>query len=90
TEMINRKDEFTEAFDVIKESTGKSDINQIVQDFIEAEENNFGTFLSIGEILDTNEKIRAKIRELRQANVRMEEKNLDTLAEAAINHQNSQ
>ncbi|KAH9503182.1 hypothetical protein Btru_070172 [Bulinus truncatus] len=90
TEMVNRKDEFTAAFDHIKESTGKSDINQIVQDFIEAEEDNFSTFLSIGEVLDENERIRARIRELRNENVGMEEKNLDTLAETAINNQASQ
>ncbi|CAL1543912.1 unnamed protein product, partial [Lymnaea stagnalis] len=69
TEMIARKDEFTVAFDTIKEATGKDDINQIVEDFIEAEEDNFQTFLGIGEILDENEALRSKIRDLRNENV---------------------
>ena len=47
--MVHAKDEFALAFDKIKEATGKSDLNKIVSDFIEAEEDNFCLFLSIGK-----------------------------------------
>ncbi|BFZ04343.1 hypothetical protein BsWGS_07382 [Bradybaena similaris] len=79
TETLNRKDSFSEAFDVITEAIGKYDLNQIVQDFIEAEEDNFITFLNIGEILDDNEDVRSQIRNLRRENVTMEERDIGTL-----------
>ncbi|XP_059169301.1 coiled-coil domain-containing protein 63-like [Physella acuta] len=90
TEMLSKKDNFTQAFDTIKEATGKDDINQIVEDFIEAEEDNFSTFLGIGEILDENERLRSKIRDLRNENVSMEENNLETLADTAVNNLETQ
>ncbi|CAG5124046.1 unnamed protein product, partial [Candidula unifasciata] len=76
TELFNKKDNYAEAFDAIRASTGKEDLNQIVQDFIEAEEDNFITFLNIGEILDENENIRSQIRNLRRENVAMEERDI--------------
>ncbi|GFO01117.1 coiled-coil domain containing 114 [Plakobranchus ocellatus] len=72
-EMVHEKDEFTLAFDKIKEATGKSDLNQIVSDFIEAEEDNFCLFLSIGDILDENERIRVSLKEMQRENTHMEE-----------------
>ncbi|KAK3786684.1 hypothetical protein RRG08_032843 [Elysia crispata] len=78
-EMVHAKDEFALAFDRIKEATGKSDLNQIVSDFIEAEEDNFCLFLSIGEILDENERIRASLKEKQRENTQMEENELQSL-----------
>lgn len=75
-EMVHAKDEFALAFDKIKEATGKSDLNQIVSDFIETEENNFCLFLSIGEILEENERIRASVKEMQRENTQMEEDEL--------------
>ena len=48
--MKRTKDEFTKAFDQIKAATGKTDMNVIVHDFIEAEEDNFAIFHTIGKI----------------------------------------
>ncbi|RUS83898.1 hypothetical protein EGW08_008312 [Elysia chlorotica] len=77
-EMVHAKDEFVLAFDRIKEATGKTDLNQIVSDFIEAEEDNFCLFLSIGDILDENERIRASLKEMQRENTQMEEGELNS------------
>ncbi|XP_012944458.1 outer dynein arm protein 1 [Aplysia californica] len=74
--MSRQKDEFTKAFDEIKKATGKKDINQIIHDFIEAEEDNFAIFLHIGELLDENEELRDGIHEMTEHNVLLEDEQL--------------
>jgi len=72
-EMRRTKDEYTKAFDTIKAATGKDDMNVIVHDFIEAEEDNFAIFHTIGELLDSNEALRSEISSLRGNNVVLED-----------------
>jgi len=74
--MMRTKDEFTKAFDEIKRATGKTDMNVIVHDFIEAEEGNLAIFHNIGELLDSNEALRGEISRSRDANVIMEDDQL--------------
>ena len=48
-QMMRTKDEYTRAFEHIMNKTGKTDMDKIVHDFIEAEEENFSIFQNIGE-----------------------------------------